>query len=452
MKKISFGRLLRNDRLMIILSVLLAIWLWYVTLSGSANVTTRTISCTLNPANVKNGNLNVMDTEPIAVDVVVEGPWSDLTSLTAEDLRVQLNTSDIQSAGKCRIHVLASRNSQITDYEIVSTSPSMVTLFCDEWVEGRAFLQSAGAISAEAPGITAEGDDLDIGSVSIGAGELPGGMLVVEGPQTIVSRIETFVVQVADEAAITEQQTFTGAIRALDAEGQEVELQPYCTLQRYTDDPLQNEEAELQDLTENTLNVVVTVNARQDVSFTYEVKNAPAGVDLSGIVSMEPASVTLEGERALLAEYTESLSQLTVLDFDSLTVTESSRVIPITLPEGITVVGSGENELSVTLKFNWRGYSSKELTWDLGSDLSNTPIVFQNLPTDKTVELLTHSMTVQVFGKREVISSLTAADLTATVDVSDSSLGTYTLRPTVKKEGVWVFYGDTGYKLYLSIT
>ena len=129
--RFSFGRLLRNDRLMMVCSLLLAIVMWYFVISGSANITTRTITCTLNTANVSNGSLQVIEEQTITVDVVVEGAWSDILGLTAEDIRVQLNTADIRAAGKCRINVVASHNSQKGGYNILSTSPSVATLFCD---------------------------------------------------------------------------------------------------------------------------------------------------------------------------------------------------------------------------------------------------------------------------------------------------------------------------------
>lgn len=452
MKKFSFSRLLHNDRLMIIFSLLCAVGIWYFVLSGSTNITTRTITCTLNTANAKNGNLQVIEAQTVAVDVQVQGAWSDLSDLTADDLRVQLNTSDIQTAGSCRIHVVASRNSNVTDYEILSTSPSVVTLFCDEWNDGREFRVETGAITADVPLITAEGENSDIGSVTIDPATLPGGVLLVRGPSSVVNKIATLTARVTDEAKVTGQQTFTGEIVASDNTGAAVDL-TYCTLMRYEEDPFVNANARPVDMTDNTLGVIVKVIERREITFTYEVKNAPGGVNLSQIVSISPASVTLEGEKELLDQYEQKLSLLTTLDFDTLSTRERARNVTLTLPEGITVVGAGDEEQTVTINFDWTGYITKTLTWDIGADLTDTPISFINLPSDRTIELLTNSLSVTVFGKRETVNALKASDLRATVDMNNSGLSTYTVRPTIAgKDDVWVFYGNSGYTVYLSIS
>ena len=450
MKKISFGALLRNDRLMILLSILLAVGLWYFVLSGSSNVTTRTITCTLTTANVRNGALQVIESETIAVEVEVQGAWSEITKLTADDLRVQLNSSDIQNPGSSRIRVLASRNSQATDYEIVSTSPSTVTLFCDEWVEGRLFEIKTGGITAEAPLVTAEGDNRDIGKVTIDPLSLPGGVISVQGPNTVVSKIAQLTARVAEETTITEQQSFSAGIVALDAGGNEVDLQ-HCTLMCYAEDPANNLHAALTDMTENVVDVIVTVNERREITFTYDVLNAPGGVDLSQIVTILPATVTLEGEKELLEQYAEQLTHLVTLDFDTLTTDEKGRSIPITLPEGLVVVGTGERELNVRLSFDWTGYRKRTLTWDIGTDLTNTPINFTNVPADKTITMRNNTLVITVFGKRAAVEALKPEDLTALVDMSSSSLGTYSIRPEILSQDLWVYYGTTGYTVYLDI-
>lgn len=451
MKKISFGRLLRNDRLMVILSLVLALWLWYTVISGSSNITTRTINCTLTVANVKNGNVQVIETDSIPVTVEVQGAWSTLNSLSADDLRVQLNTGDIRASSSCRVHVLASRNSQVTDYEIVSVSPDVVTLFCDEWVESRLFSVADGTVLASAGTITAQGDDRDIGEVSVLSEELPGGVLAVQGPQTVVSRIHHFVAQATETASIEDTGTFPAVLVAMDADGAEVDISQ-CGLMRYTADPTADPTAETADMTERELNVLVTVKERRQVTVSYAVANAPAGVDLSKIVSCTPQTVTLEGEKAQLEEYLSTLEQVTTIDFDQLSISERSRTIPVQLPDGITVVGTGATELTVTLRFDWTGYTTRTLVWNLGNTTDNSPIQFINVPENKTVTMLTTSLNVKVFGKREAVEALTAASLSATVDMSDSSLGTYTVRPQLPTDAAWVYYGTAGYTVYFSLS
>ncbi|MBO5797648.1 MAG: hypothetical protein J6R77_04800, partial [Clostridia bacterium] len=325
-----------------------------------------------------------------------------------------------------------------------------VTLFCDEWEEGRLFDVNNGGIAAEATGVKAEGDNRDIGKVSIDPLSLPGGVISVQGPNTVVSKITQLVARVAEETTITEQQSFSAGIVALDAGGNEVDL-TYCTLMHYPEDPAANPNAVLVDMTENVLDVIVTVNERREITFTYNVLNAPGGVDLSKIVSIQPATITLEGEKELLEQYAEQLAHLTTLNFDTLTTDEKGRSIPIVLPEGLVVVGTGERELNARLEFDWTGYRKRTIKWDIGTDLSNTPINFTNVPADKSITMRNNTLEITVFGKRAAVEALKPEDLTALVDMSSSSLGTYVIRPEILSQDLWVYYGTTGYTVYVDI-
>ncbi len=457
MKRISFSRLLRNDRLMMVCSLLLAVTVWYIVISGSSNISTRTITCTLNTTGVGNGSLQVIEEKNITVDVVVEGAWSDILQLTQEDIRVQLNTADIQNAGNCRVNVVASRNSQKGGYEILSTSPSFTTLFCDEWVEAQQFTVEAGEIIAEAPHVSAEGDERDIHAVRVETDDLPGGILLVQGPRSEVSRIDRMTAMVYREASLSSKQVFEGEVVAKDANDTALNLQ-YCKFLRYAEDPAVNANAALMDIT--TLNVEVTLKERREIPFFYDVLNAPSGVDLTDIITLEPSAVIVEGEQELLNAYAEKISQLKTVDFDSLSTSEKAVSDLVELPVGLTVIDSdkyvtlredGSALLNIGKKFDWSGYTRRTITWHVGTDISNTPINFQNVPADKTVTMLTNELQITVFGKTAAVNALTAADLAATVDMSDSSLGTYSIRPTLNTQDAWVYYGSSGYKIYVSI-
>ncbi len=451
MKQFSFGRLLRNDRLMMVCSVLLAVVMWYFVISGSANITTRTITCTLNTANVNNGTLQVIEEKTITVDVVVEGAWSDILELTAEDIRVQLNTADIRAAGNCRINVVAGRNSQKSGYTILSTSPSVATLFCDEWVEEKVFTVAAGEVSAEAPSVSKTEENQSVNTPILSETALPGGMLFVQGPRTEVDRISKLVAMVDDEAQLSEKHVFSGDIvakeRVDDEHFSDLELQ-YCQFLRYNNDPAQYPGAAK--IVVSALDVLVTLDERQEMSFTYGVSNAPAGVDVSDLVSVSPPSITIEGEQSLVQECLDTLTELNAVDFDNLSMGQRQITQTIVFPAGITVIGNedyvsksenGETVLTVTQRLDWSGYSYKILTWQLGTDLSDTPISFLNVPEGFNVVMATARLEVMVIGESAAIRNITAADLSATVKLEEGNIGTYVIRPMVDNPDVWVYYG-----------
>lgn len=457
MKRFSFGRLLRNDRLMMVCSLLLAAVMWYFVISGSSNITTRTITCTLNTANVSNGTLQVIEEKTVTVDVVVEGAWSDILGLTAEDIRVQLNAADIRAVGNCRINVVASRNSQKSGYEILSTSPSVTTLFCDEWVEEKVFTVAAGEVVTAAPNVTAVGEKQECNDPIIEGATLPGGVLLVQGPRTEVDRIAKIAVTVDAAMELSEKHIFEGDIVAMNNDGEVLDLK-YCRFLRYAEDPAAVPGTPK--IVVSSLDVLVTLQERQEIAFTYEVQNAPSGVDASTIVTLDPPAIVIEGEQELVQQYTEALTKLEPLNFDTLFAGDRQLVQTIVLPEGITVIGSedyvsknenGETVLTVTKKLNWSGYAHKVIRWDLGSDLSDTPIKFENVPEGFNVKMETTRLSVMVVGKASVINALNGSHLSATVALEAGNLGTYVVRPTVDNPNAWVYYGASNeYVIHVS--
>ncbi len=448
--RFSFGQMLRNDRLMMVCSLLLAIVVWYFVISGSSNITTRTITCTLNTANVSNGALQVIEEQTITVDVVVEGAWSDILELTAEDIRVQLNTSDIRAAGKCRLNVVAGQNSQKGGYTILSTSPSIVTLFCDEWVDERMFSVATGQVIAEAPAVSKVEENQSVNVPIFSDAALPGGVLFVQGPRTEVDRIAQLVATVDDEMQLSEKHVFSGDIVAKDGIGEDgavLDLK-YSQFLRYDKDPAQHPGAAK--IVVTALDVLVTLNERQELAFTYDVLNAPTGVDVSALVMLHPASVIIEGEQELVQACLANLTKLSAVDFDNLSMSDRELPQRVVFPAGITVIGNednvsknenGESVLTVTRKMNWSGYSYKTLTWELGTDLNNTPITFENVPEGFDVLMATTRLEVMVIGASSAIRNLTAEDLSAIVRLEEGNLGTYAIRPKVDNPNVWVYYG-----------
>lgn len=446
--RFSFGRLLRNDRLMLICSLLLAVLMWYFVISGPANITTRTITCTLNTANVRNGSLQVIEEQTITVDVVVEGAWSDILDLTAEDIRVQLNTTDIRAAGKSRINVVAGRNSQKSGYNILSTSPSVVSLFCDEWVEERAFSVEEGEVIAVADGVDKLGENQSVNPPEV---MLPGGVLFVQGPRTEVDNITRLVAVVDDEMQLSEKHVFTGDIVAqkveIGADGKEVVDTVdivYSQFSQYDKDLA----AGGTKIVVSSLDVLVSLSERQQLSFTYDVVNKPEGVDLSTFVQMSPATVDIMGEQELVRECIQTLATLTSLDFERLSVADQELVQTVVFPAGITVLGGGDNVtknengetlLAVTRTINWSGYSDKRITWQINTDAGRGGITFENVPVGH-VAVPQEAIEVRVVGEAQAVRRLTAADLSATITLAENNLGTYVIRPVTDNPDVWVYY------------
>ena len=451
MKKISFHKILRNDRLMIALSVLIALALWYMVITGPANVTVRTVTCTLNTANVRNSDndLQVFDTEPISVEVQVQGELSHINTLSAADIRLQLSTADIDAAGEREVHVLAGYNSQKTDYEVVAVSPDTVSLFCDKLIV-KEFRLSDGTVTVQAAGVKpADEANLEIGGVAVDTSALPGGVLAVRGPETVIEKISMLVANVTSQAVISSRQTFNAEVQALDDNGNLLLARDwaYCTLMRRAS----GNDTSYVNLS-GALPVVATLTEQREIAYTFAVKNVPEGIDPAAIISLEPASVTVKGEQELLDQYAANNTQLAEIDFDRLTTNQKGSSVPVILPEGLVLADTGESQFNVGVEYNWSGYATRTVTWHLGTEGEEDPqppVQFVNVPSNKRVKLITEELTVTVCGSRAALAAFTEADLSATLDVG-TGMGSYSLRPTVAGESLWIYYEGTGYTVQLA--
>ena len=96
-KKLSLNILLHNDKLMMGLSLVIAIVVWALVVNGPANVKTKTIrkdaAIDLTDTYAENNNIRVIETPDLAVEITVSGPRSVIDYLGGEDITVKTLTN-----------------------------------------------------------------------------------------------------------------------------------------------------------------------------------------------------------------------------------------------------------------------------------------------------------------------------------------------------------------------
>ena len=415
-KRFTFSRFLNNDKLMMLVSLLVAIGIWVMVLTGPMNIVDRVVTTkvTVNLGNSYAGlsGLRVIGEAETDVQVTIEGAWSVISRIDAEDLRVSADLTAITGPGEFALPLLVSRNSAETSYDILNVSPRTVSVRCDYWQEGTIF-----KVECDTSALTvSDPDAMQIGDPVIDQTTFPNGMVTIEGPKSTVSRIKRVVARVTATEPLTAIRRFEVPLTALDADGNAVELTDCAILEVPT----------------GILRVTVPIWESRRMSLGVTAVNVPEGLDALTLLTVEPQEIEVLGPTAELDALEEQLGALGTVDVRTLSVDHPSVTLPLSLPSTVRGV---EVPTVATVSLNGETIAQKELT--VTADETN--VIFLGGDSKKVaVEAKTFDGLV-VVGNLESVQKLTKEDIRFTVQL-EAEESWYT--PTVSVEGyddVWVY-------------
>jgi len=248
--------------------------------------------------------------------------------------------------------------------------------------------------------------------VEVDPGEVPDGLelddpvlsadeVQVRGPASIVGAVDRVVAPIRiDESGIDVNQPVD--LRAVGVQGQEVGTG-------------------FIDIDPETISVQIDVQATE-TSRTVPIRPAITGTPAPGFalesLSIEPSTVTLRGLPDVLSEITEVLTEpLSIDDVSS----EQSFEAELVLPDGTRLADAAAETVATVTAQIVPSVSSR--TFVVG-------VVCTGAGANACLPAL-DQVTLTLSGPGEALSSLTAADLTPTLDAAGLGPGTYSLAPTV---------------------
>lgn len=433
MKPISISKLLHNDRLMMIFSLVLAFIVWASVVYGPGNVETRTITIPvtvdLQGTYAEREDIRIMGSNTFTVEVQVQGTRGVIGSLDATDIRVKPNVQAIQGAGRIELTLTPLQNSKVNDYTFISVTPSTITVECDYWVEKPFDL----VIDTSAVHVAPQQPPLTLGVPYVDQSALKNGKVVLDGPQSVISRIATVVARVHSDKALAVDTVFSAPLYALDSDGNTVDLSS-CTFEG---------------LNSGSIDITVPVLAQKQVDFTYEVKNAPTDLNVQQLVSLSKTSTTLYGNKTILEQLGQTLANLGTINFDTLLPQENHIDFPLILGGGLYMDPPVD---LVTATVDLSRYTSKKIA------VSAFDMVLINNPANLTAKPNVTSLSdVHICGPKNVLDSLTTEDLQIQIDASSLKAGITQMTQTriiIKGEAsqsCWVYYGTNGYLLSVTV-
>lgn len=405
-KSLSFKKLLSNRRFTIPFSIFLAFTFWlFLTVNEKPNeelsIPDVSVSVSLeNTFAAENGLSIVGDISDQKFTVAVQGPRYVVSGLNSSDLKLYVSAAEVDAPGEYKLTVMAPATTG-RSYDILKITPSTLTVNFD-YIEKKDFTIEATALGATATeGLIAEN--------AIVSG-IEGNKITIEGPRTIVNKIEKVVAEAKVNKTLSQSATFDADIVLYDAEAQVLSQE---NLSMSITKP----------------KVTVQISKKKTVPVVLSFSNLPVGFDKATLpYSIDHSEVTIIGT----PEEVDKTNQVTLAPIDMSTLSVSTGEIKVApkLTEGVRLLDSIED---FTVSFNFGSYIEKTVTI--------SQVVYKDLSGSLSVESVLPIKNVKICGPRNIINRVNASKIIAEISLADKKAGEHTVNATFKLDGytnIWV--------------
>lgn len=402
--KPSFSRrILYNDNLLKILSLVAAVIFWFIVVINVSPDYKHTfygvaVGIDENSATLTSLGLHVVEKSPSAVSVVVTGPRNVIGALTADDFTVAPNISDISKAGSYELELTASLKVPDNRIKITKVNPANITVNFDTMVTKTLPVK-----------VKVEESNVPDGYLMQTAQASPT-EITLSGPTTELSQVSKAVAYVKVDDGATKTTVIKSDIVLLDSKDKELKL------------------GHVQ-LSASAVQVTVPIMKTRDVKLKANFTNVPDGFDTSNIVyTVSPSTISLAGDEDKI----DAMSGISLgdIDFTKLDLS-TTQTLDIPVAEGIVNI---ENVTSAKVTVQLKNTSTRVM--------STGTFTISNKPSGYTVTNETKNITnIKIFGPSSDIANVTG--ITAVIDMSavQSGTGQYEVPVTFKvpgKTGYWV--------------
>ena len=391
----------KANALYILISVLVAIAIWiYVDSSGNGgSAYETTVSVENIPVEfygedtyLADKGLMLLDDTESTVSVEVSGSKTALMKLDVSAIRVRADVSDITSTG---IQSISWRVIFPTSFDSsnVSYKPKKPSTYAVSVNVGELYRKSVD-VRCDIQGAVAEG-------YIAGEVQCQPSVLELRGQQAEVEKISyAKVVLPIDNTKETTTQTLT--YKLYDENDREVDS---VNVHPVTD----------------RIQVVLPVNVIKELPLVINFVEAPGSRVANLDYTIEPLSVTVSGDAALLRDV-DSIVLEESFDLESFSG-EATYNYQITLPDGCENL-SGVTR--ATLKIRYKDLVTTTVT--------TSRIEYENAPEGKTVTVLTSDLPVTLRGTSADVNAVTPEDVILLADLRDvsSASGSYTVPVEVR--------------------
>lgn len=382
MKKTNFNlkNLLNNDRVLMIVSIIIAIFLWVTVSPKRETVIHCPVTLTTQNSSAEKLGLEIISDKEYNIGVSVSGDWYTLSELSSDDIVISYSFGSVVDSGDYNVAITATKANNNADFTIEGVTPDKITVSMDH------ISTVKYPIEVVANDIVAE-EGLILGTPII---DNEKGEIEITGPATKLKKLDKVVAQVDASETLSKSKVFTCELKFLNKKGKEINTENFT-------------------LPYTQVDVIVPINLSKTVPIKAQFVNVPEGLKASPIEhTLSQKTIELLGTKEALSKI-KSIS-LDPIDYTELTPENKEFVIALNLPSGITA-SNGVSE--ITVKVDMSKYASKTL------NISNFTTTNLSKNTSATVE--TAYKSVVVVGPKSVIDELSSNELYIECDMSNSS-------------------------------
>ncbi len=383
-------RLIYDNKLLMIVSLAVSVFVWlFVTiwLSPTDTVVLKDVPVELELANSVPAQfgLEVFGQRDYTVDVEITGKRYVIGGLTSDSKAVKViaQTQYVDSAGKSRLDLKATKVHEDDEFEIVSLSADAIEVYFDTYVEKDFPLE----VSMEAPdGVAEEGY---ITSEPI----LSEKVVNVSGPATEVNSIVRVEARVELEKPLTQTKTFDAEMVAQNENGGTAH---YLTF----------------DKDNSVVSVTVPVYLVTEKPTSVEFINAPLRYHTSPPAYQISPTVLKAGVQGIEDEDETDTISVATIDFAALKPGTNEFTIPVNEINGVKVISQTE-AIQVTVSVPDCTTASRRLTQS-NINCTNVPKGYEVGRISKGIDEVT------LVGPAASVQSVKAQDIIAVLDLTDA--------------------------------
>ena len=398
-KKSLMKKIYDSKAFWIVISLLVSISIWiYVTDIDKEehNQTFYGVRVELEGENIlkDSRNLVITDLDTNTVNVNITGPRRVVGSLSSADLVAKIDVSKLSQAAYTSQPYYISFPDGIdkSGIKIVRTTPNTVNFMVSQLVSKP--IQVRGAFEGKlAENHTAETPVFEPSTIT------------VSGAESYLKNVEYAWVNFGKDVTVDSSYSVDSPVKLMDAEGKP------CSMENLI-------------LSNETVRASLPLLEIKDIALGIDIIEGAGATKANTKIKIEPASITLAGDSAILAGINKIiLGTVDLTDFAS-TFSET-YTIPLD-NELKNLTGVSEAKVSIEIPgLETRSYKVKNIS-------------YINAAEGQAVEILSESIDVTIRGESEELDKIKAENLRAVVDLTDFKDSTGTYMPEAK-----IYVGDS---------
>lgn len=398
---------MKNKLVSVAISVLIAFGLWmYVITEVSPNSERTYLDIPVKMEGetlLRERNLIITGMSSTNVDLTLSGNRSDLNELNSSNITLKADMTKIYDPGihKIDYDITYPGNVASNAFNRENQYPDSITVTVERLIRNKEIPVNIVYQGKAAEGYVVRRADAVLDNTHI----------LVTGPESVVDQITQAVITVDLEGqteSISQNYRFTLCNK--DGEGVNSELITVNIEEVHMD---------------------LTIHRKKQVDLTVTVVPGGGATEEDVELTLSIDSIQISGSDIALQQVGDTINLGTINLADYETSTEIVFTIPVY--EGVTN-DSGETEVKVKLAF--RGLMTREIVI--------TEFLITGVPEGYEGKVITEKLTIKVRGRSELVSKLTAQDISARVDFTGEEPGDATVRVNITFSGKYKALGVLG--------